>query len=93
VACIPMDSFEEGTEIARIYLAASLAEAEKVDRVLSEAGVEFAVEMEDFAAGTILAPLRRLAGYWVRMADVDGAADALERARCVAGLVLRDPRP
>jgi hypothetical protein len=91
VAQVAMDSFEEGTEIIRVYLAASLGEAQRVEKILGDAGVEFAVEVEELAAGSILtSPLRRGAGFWVRAAALDGAADALERAGCLAGLVLRD---
>jgi hypothetical protein len=86
-----MESFEEGAEIVRVYLAASLAEAQGVERVLTEAGVEFGVEVEEFASRTALLSggVRRGAGFWVREALLDGAADALERAGCFAGLVDR----
>lgn len=86
-----MESFEEGAEIVRVYLAASLAEAQRVEGVLSKAGVEFAVEVEEFASRTALfsGGVRRGAGFWVREALLDGAADALERAGCLEGLVDR----
>jgi hypothetical protein len=86
-----MDDFEEGAEIVRVYLAATLGEAQQVERVLEEAGLEFAVEVEEFASRTALfsGGVRRGAGFWVREVLVDGAADALERAGCVAGLVDR----
>ncbi len=88
---IPMESFEEGTEIVRVYLAASLGEAQEVERALSAAGFEFAVEVEDFASPTALGSnaARRGAGFWVRETLLDGAAGALFRAGCVAGLVDR----
>lgn len=86
-----MESFEEGTEIVRVYLAATLGEAQGVEGVLAEAGVEFAVEVEEFATRTALGSggVRRGAGFWVREPLLDGAIDALERAGCVAGLVVR----
>ncbi len=86
-----MDEFEEGTEIVRVYLAASLGEAQQVERVLGAAGIEFAVEVEEFATRTVLGAggMRRGAGFWVREAFLDDAADALQRAGCVAGLVDR----
>jgi metallophosphoesterase (TIGR00282 family) len=40
-----MESFEEGTEIVRVYLAATLAEAQEAERILSAAGVDYAVEV------------------------------------------------
>ncbi len=86
-----MDDFEEGAEIVRVYLAATLAEAQHVERVLEETGVEFAIEVEEFASRAALfsGGVRRGAGFWVREGLVDGAADALERAGWVAGLVDR----
>lgn len=88
-----MASFEEGTELVRVYLAASLREAEEVERALDRAGVEFAVEVEEFASRTALGSggLRRGAGFWVREPLVATACEALDRAGCVAGLVDRGP--
>jgi hypothetical protein len=89
VARIPMESFEEGTEIVRVYLAASLAEATAAERALTEAGVEYAVEVEELPTRNVFgfrAGLRG-AGLWVREEGLVAAAEALERAGCVAGLV------
>jgi hypothetical protein len=85
-----MESFEEGTEIVRVYLAGTLAEAQAAERALTAVGVEYATELEDVATRSILlSGVRRAVGLWVREAAVDAAADALERAGCVAGLVDR----
>jgi hypothetical protein len=86
-----MESFEEGTELVRVYLAASVAEAQGIEDALAAAGVEFAVEVEEFAARNLLGlgQSRRGAGFWVREADLDQAAGALERGGHVAGLVKR----
>jgi hypothetical protein len=86
-----METFEEGTELVRVYLAATLAEAGRIEEVLAAAGVEFAVEVEEYASPTALGSnaLRRGAGFWVREAELDRAADALERSGHVAGLVRR----
>jgi hypothetical protein len=91
MARVPMESFEEGTEIARVYLAASLAEARRIEDALADAGVEFAVEVEVFASPTALGSnqARRGAGFWVREAGLDRAAAVLERGGHVAGLVDR----
>jgi hypothetical protein len=91
MAIVPMDSFEEGTEIVRVYLAASLAEAQAAERVLTAAGLEYAVEVEDLATRTLfgLGATRRGAGLWVRAELLEAAADALERAGQLAGLVDR----
>jgi hypothetical protein len=89
-----MDSFGEGTEIVRVYLAAALAEAQAVEDALAVTGVDFAVEVEEFASRTLFGTraARRWAGFWVSADDVETAADALERGGHVAGLVDRSPR-
>jgi hypothetical protein len=91
VGRVTIESFDEGTEIVRVYLATSLAEAQEVERVLSAAGVDYAVEVEVLASRTLfgLGSSRRGAGVWVRDAALGDAADALERAGCLAGLVDR----
>ncbi len=91
MARIEMEDFEEGTEIVRVYLAATLAEAQAVERALAAAGVEYAVEVETFTSPTALGANvgRRGAGFWVVEALVETAAVALERAGQIAGLVQR----
>jgi hypothetical protein len=88
---IEMEAFEEGTEIVRVYLAASLREAREVEDALCAAAVDFAVEVEAFASPTALGSnaARQGAGFWIPAADLDRAALALERAGHVAGLVQR----
>ena len=95
MARVPMESFEEGTEIVRVYLAASIAEAQRIEDALGDAGVDFAVEVEEFAFPTTLGKAlgstqRRGAGFWVRDGDLERAATALERGGHVAGLVDRN---
>ncbi len=89
MAQVGMESFEEGTEIVRVYLAAALAEAQAIEDALTAEGVDFAVEVEELWARTALGSARRAAGFWVREADVERAAGALERGGHVAGLVDR----
>lgn len=84
-----MESFEEGTEIVRVYMAARLDEAQAVERALDAAGLDYGVEVEEFVAPTALgssAP-RRGVGFWVEAAAVDACAGTLERAGLVTGLV------
>jgi len=90
MARVPMEIFEEGTEIVRVYLAGALDEARAVEAALDAAGAEYAVEVETLPTGGILAGwARRGAGFWVRSDALDGCADALERAGLVSGLVDR----
>jgi hypothetical protein len=87
----PMHQFGEGTEVVRVYLAASLDEAQQAERALDGVGLTFAVEVETFLARTILgsgAP-RQGAGIWLLEADLDAACAALTQAGLVKGLVDR----
>ncbi len=91
---VPMETFVEGTEIVRVYFAASLSEAQAAERALTAAGLEYAVEVEELSSRTLfgLRSTRRGAGLWVRAELLDAAADALERAGHLAGLVDRGAR-
>ncbi len=91
MARIDMEEFDEGTEIVRVYLAATLAEAQAVEDALEEAGVEFAIEVETYASPTALGSNqpRRGAGFWVEASVVAACAGALERAGHLRGLVDR----
>jgi hypothetical protein len=89
MARVSMDAFEEGTEIVRVYLAASLAEAQAVEAALETTGVAYAVEVETVGTGALLSGARSLAGFWVREGELDACADALERAGHLRGLVRR----
>jgi hypothetical protein len=86
-----MESFEEGTELVRVYLAASLAEARGIEDVLGDAGVEFAVEVEEVSGRSLFGWLqsRPSAGFWVREVDLERAAAALEGGGHLSGLVKR----
>ena len=87
----PMHQFGEGTEVVRVYLAASLDEAQEAERVLDALGLSYAVEVETFLARTILGSgsPRQGAGVWLVEADLDAACAALEQAGLVKGLVDR----
>jgi hypothetical protein len=86
-----MHQFGEGTEFVRVYLAASLGEAQAAEAALERAGVAYAVEVEGFLASTILGSnsVRQGAGLWLREADLEVACAALTAAGLVAGLVDR----
>ncbi len=88
---IAMEAFDEGTEVVRVYLAATLAEAQQVERVLDAARLEYAVEVEEFASPTALGSnaARRGAGFWIEPGDLDASYDALLGAGLVRGLVQR----
>mgnify|MGYP001175434801 CR=1 FL=1 len=91
MAHVLVESFEEGTEIVRGYLAATLREATAVEDALSAAEVDFAVEVEELSTSNTLGlkATRQAAGFWIREEELDRAVGALERAGHRAGLVRR----
>ncbi len=91
MARVAMESFEEGEEIVRVYLAVSLAEARRVEEALDRSEFSYAVEVEPFASPTALGSnaARSGAGFWVLSEDLEACADALEQAGLIAGLVQR----
>lgn len=90
MARVSEEAFDEGTEIARVYLAASLSEAQAVERALDAAAVDYLAEPEEYGAPAALGSrVRTGVGFWVAEAAVAPAAGALERAGLTAGLVKR----
>jgi hypothetical protein len=90
MARVPEEFFAPETEIVRVYLAATLSEAQQVERVLDGAQQDYLAEPEEYGAPSALgARVRTGVGFWVAAGAVDGAAGALERAGLVSGLVQR----
>ena len=89
MARLDMDDFALGTEIVRVYLAAGLSEAKRVEATLDGAGVIYGVEVETLVGsdGLGLRSERSAAGFWVEETVVKTAFDALSKAGLVAGLV------
>lgn len=84
------EAFEEGSEIFRVYLAASLGEGRSVERTLDEIGVDYLAEPEPYAARWALGSrVRSGVGFWVTGAALETAASALDRAGLKSGLVVR----
>ena len=50
MALVEPDEFE-GREVARVFLAASLAEAKRAEEVLTADGVDYLIELEKFSRG------------------------------------------
>lgn len=87
----PLAKFGEGTEVVRVYLAVQLEEAQRAEAALDEAGLAFAVEVEELGNRSFfgMGRPRRAAGLWILEADLDRACRALEGAGLVKGLVDR----
>ena len=48
MARVAFEDFGDGEEVVRIYLARELGEAKRVEAVLTEKGIEYAVEVEPY---------------------------------------------
>jgi hypothetical protein len=84
------EEFEAGSEIVRVYLAASMREARSVEETLDALGVDYLAEPERYPVRWALGlRLRSGVGFWVAEAALEPAAAALERAGLKSGLVLR----
>ena len=89
-----MERFGEGTELVRVYLAASVSEAEAAEAAIGAVGIAYAVEVEAFFVPTLLGSSspRQGAGIWLLESDLDAACAALTRAGLSKGLVDRAQR-
>jgi len=85
MARVAFDDFGE-KDIARIYLAAELAEAQRVEEVLSANGIEYAVEVEPYMSLSFFSfsSESRGAAFYV----LSGQANFCKRALLEAGLEL-----
>ena len=84
---MPMDE-NAGDErpLARIYLAATVSEARRVEAVLDQLDVEYSVRVEP-CGRTLFGSTRQGAAFLVDAAQADACDEALERAGLGAGIV------
>jgi len=90
---MPMDE-NAGDEcpLARIYLAATVSEARRVEAVLDQLDVDYSVRVEP-CGRTLFGSTRQGAAFLVDAAQADACDEALERAGLGAGIVRdRDAR-
>lgn len=80
-------------EIARVYIAGRLREAREVERVLTERGIDYAIEIEPFHTRLLGIFHREYDGvaFYVLSADGEASRSALREARLTEGLVEEDP--
>ena len=72
--------------LARIYLAATVSEARRVEAVLDQIDVEYSVRVEP-CGRTLFGSTRQGAAFFVDAAQADACDEALERAGLGAGIV------
>ena len=81
MARVTLDDFAE-KEVARIYLAGELAEAKRVEKVLSANDIDYAVEVEPYVRMSIFSSEYAGAAFYV----LSGQADFCKQALFEAGL-------
>jgi hypothetical protein len=79
-----------GRPAARIFLAATVSEARRVEAVLDQIGVEYFVRVEP-CGRTLFGSTRQGAAFFIDVAKADFSEEALVRAGLGAGIV-RDGR-
>jgi len=72
-------SYFEGHEPVLIYIAKKLKDALWLEDVLTEAGVDFGVEADEYRAGVIFRSVRAGAFFYVRPENVAAAHAVMKR--------------
>lgn len=92
MARVAMDDFGD-KEIARIYLAARFAEAQMVEAELTDHNIEYAIEVENYAA-TVVFWISEYAGaaFYVPAEQVELCCQILQGAGLTAGLMEKQDR-
>jgi hypothetical protein len=72
-------SFFEGKEAVLIYIAKRLRDALRLERLLTEGGLDYAVEADEYRGGIIFHTVRTGAFFYVRPDSVGAAHEILQR--------------
>ena len=67
-------------ELDLLYIGKRLSRSQQVEALLDEAGVDYAVEVDNYVGGTIFRATRAGAFFYVLPADFDRAAGELRSA-------------
>jgi hypothetical protein len=73
-------SFFENREAILIFIAKKLREATRLESVLTEAGVDYGVEADEYRGGVVFATTRIGAFFYVLPEAVSATRDTMERA-------------
>jgi hypothetical protein len=85
MSLIDEDAFG-GRPLARIFLAATIAEARRVEAVLDQHDAEYCVRVEPYGR-TLFGSIRQGAAFLVDATQADSCEAALVRAGLAAGIV------
>ena len=73
-------SFFEGKESVLIYIARKLREALHLETILTEAGIDFGVEADEYRGGVVFRSVRTGAFFYVLPETVAAAHEVLRKA-------------
>ncbi|MGH7770683.1 MAG: hypothetical protein ACREQA_00425 [Candidatus Binatia bacterium] len=86
MARIALENFAE-KEVARIYIAAELGEAKRVENTLTQNGIDYAVEIEPYVRYNLGSLENKGAAFYVISGQADFCRRALREAGLKAGIV------
>lgn len=72
--------FFENRQAILIYIAKKLRDATRLEAILTEAGVDYGVEADEYRGGVVFLSTRIGAFFYVLPEAVAGAREAMERA-------------
>jgi hypothetical protein len=73
-------AYFEDREATLIYIAKKLRDATRLEAVLTEAGVDFGVEADEYRGGVVFVSTRIGAFFYVLTESVEAARVAMQRA-------------
>jgi hypothetical protein len=76
-------AFFEGKDPVLIYIAKKLKEALRLEAALTEAGIDYGVEADEYRGGVIFRNARVGAFFYVLPGTVDAAHGAMQRRQFV----------
>jgi hypothetical protein len=82
---------EDLQDLERVFIARTLRQARKVEDLLTEAGIDYAVQVEPYGRSLLFGTIRHGAAFYVAAAQGTHCRDLLIRAGFGKGVVERDP--
>jgi hypothetical protein len=81
---------EDLQNLERIFIARTLRQAKKVEALLTDAGVDYAVQVEPYGRSLLFGTIRHGAAFYVAAAQATECRDRLIRAGFGKGIVESD---
>lgn len=72
-------SFFAGREPVLVYIAKRLRDARKLERIFTEAGLDYGVEADEYRGGVVFSTVRVGAFFYVLAESVEAAFELLRR--------------